>query len=203
MTNDILNSLLRDYERKKLNAELDLERRKDLIYKLIPRLLEIDTELNSLGIQSAKSILFSPEKKDFYLNDLNKKIKDLKDEKEFILIKNGYSKDYFEPFYECKLCNDTGFVTDENFKTSMCSCLKQKLLNISFNKSNMYNLKKENFENFNDSFFSDEVDLSKYTFNISPRKNIQNIKNKSIEFIKNFDNSDSKNLLFTGATGLR
>ena len=203
MTNDILNSLLRDYERKKLNAELDLERRKDLIYKLITRLLEIDTELNSLGIQSAKSILFSPEKKDFYLNDLNKKIKDLKDEKEFILIKNGYSKDYFEPFYECKLCNDTGFVTDENFKTSMCSCLKQKLLNISFNKSNMYNLKKENFENFNDSFFSDEVDLSKYKFNISPRKNIQNIKNKSIEFIKNFDNSDSKNLLFTGATGLR
>ena len=203
MTNDILNSLLRDYERKKLNAELDLERRKDLIYKLIPRLLEIDTELNSLGIQSAKSILFSPEKKDFYLNDLNKKIKDLKYEKEFILIKNGYSKDYFEPFYECKLCNDTGFVTDENFKTSMCSCLKQKLLNISFNKSNMYNLKKENFENFNDSFFSDEVDLSKYKFNISPRKNIQNIKNKSIEFIKNFDNSDSKNLLFTGATGLR
>lgn len=203
MTNDILNSLLRDYERKKLNAELDLERRKDLIYKLIPRLLEIDTELNSLGIQSAKSILFSPEKKDFYLNDLNKKIKDLKDEKEFILIKNGYSKDYFEPFYECKLCNDTGFVTDENFKTSMCSCLKQKLLNISFNKSNMYNLKKENFENFNDTFFSDEVDLSKYKFNISPRKNIQNIKNKSIEFIKNFDNSDSKNLLFTGATGLR
>ena len=203
MTNDILNSLLRDYERKKLNAELDLERRKDLIYKLIPRLLEIDTELNSLGIQSAKSILFSPEKKDFYLNDLNKKIKDLKDEKEFILIKNGYSKDYFEPFYECKLCNDTGFVTDENFKTSMCSCLRQKLLNISFNKSNMYNLKKENFENFNDSFFSDEVDLSKYKFNISPRKNIQNIKNKSIEFIKNFDNSDSKNLLFTGATGLR
>ena len=203
MTNDILNSLLRDYERKKLNAELDLERRKDLIYKLIPRLLEIDTELNSLGIQSAKSILFSPEKKDFYLNDLNKKIKDLKDEKEFILIKNGYSKDYFEPFYECKLCNDTGFVTDENFKTSMCSCLKQKLLNISFNKSNMYNLKKENFENFNDSFFSDEVYLSKYKFNISPRKNIQNIKNKSIEFIKNFDNSDSKNLLFTGATGLR
>ena len=203
MTNDILNSLLRDYERKKLNAELDLERRKDLIYKLIPRLLEIDTELNSLGIQSAKSILFSPEKKDFYLNDLNKKIKDLKDEKEFILIKNGYSKDYFEPFYECKLCNDTGFVTDENFKTSMCSCLKQKLLNISFNKSNMYNLKKENFENFNDSFFSDEVDLSKYKFNISPRKNNQNIKNKSIEFIKNFDNSDSKILLFTGATGLR
>lgn len=203
MANDVLNTLLREYEQKKVNAELDLERRKELIYKLIPRLLEIDDELNSLGIQSAKSILISPEKRDFYVDELNKKIKDLKSEKESILLKNGYSLDYFKPFYECKLCNDTGFITDENSNTVMCSCLKQKLLNISFNKSNMYNLKKENFENFNDSFFSDEVDLSKYKFNISPRKNIQNIKNKSIEFIKNFDNSDSKNLLFTGATGLR
>ena len=31
----------------------------------------------------------------------------------------------------------------------------------------------------------------------------QNIKAKSIEFVKNFDNPDCKNLLFTGATGLR
>ena len=159
MANDVLNTLLREYEQKKVNAELDLERRKELIYKLIPRLLEIDDELNSLGIQSAKSILISPEKRDFYVDELNKKIKDLKSEKESILLKNGYSLDYFKPFYECKLCNDTGFITDENSNTVMCSCLKQKLLNISFNKSNMYNLKKENFETFNDLFFSDEVDL--------------------------------------------
>ena len=58
----------------------------------------------------------------------------------------------------------------------MCSCLKQKIFNISFNKSNMYNLEKENFEKFNEFIFSDEVDLSKYKFNISPRKNILNIK---------------------------
>ena len=40
---------------------------KILFINLIPRLLEIDDELNSLGIQSAKSILFSPEKRDFYV----------------------------------------------------------------------------------------------------------------------------------------
>ena len=34
MTNDILNSLLRDYERKKLNAELDLEEEKILFINL-------------------------------------------------------------------------------------------------------------------------------------------------------------------------
>ena len=61
----------------------------------------------------------------------------------------------------------------------------------------------ENFYKFDESIFSDEVDLSKYKFNISPRKNILNIKNKSIEFINNFDNPDYKNLLFVGSTGLR
>ena len=85
----------------------------------------------------------------------------------------------------------------------MCNCLKQKLLDISFNKSNIYNQKKENFNSFNENIFSDEVDLSKYKFNISPRKNITNIKNKAIEFVNNFNNPDYKNLLFVGSTGLR
>ena len=85
----------------------------------------------------------------------------------------------------------------------MCNCLKQKLLNYSFNKSNIYNLDKENFNNFNENIFSDDVDLSKYRFNISPRKNMINIKNKCIDFISNFDDINQKNLLFTGGTGLR
>ena len=67
----------------------------------------------------------------------------------------------------------------------------------------MSNLDKENFNTFNENIFSNEVDLSKYKFNISPRKNINNIKNKCIKFIENFDNPAQKNLLFTGNTGLR
>ena len=131
------------------------------------------------------------------------KIDLLKKEKEKILNDNNYSLDYLKPFYDCKICNDTGFITDNNYKTTMCNCLKQKLLNISFNKSNMYNLKNENFNNFNELIFSDEVDLSKYKFNISPRKNINNIKDKCISFVNNFNNPNYKNLLFVGSTGLR
>ena len=202
MSNEILNSLLKEYEQKKLNAEIDLDRRKQNLYKLIPRLEEIDNELNMFAITTTKNIL-NKTSNSMYIINLNNKISELKKEKELILIKNNYSIDYLKPFYECKLCNDTGYVLDENYKTKMCSCLKQKLLNISFNKSNMSNLNKENFNNFNELIFSDEVDLAKYRFNISPRKNILNIKNKSIEFINNFDNPDYNNLLFVGSTGLR
>ena len=67
----------------------------------------------------------------------------------------------------------------------------------------MYNLKNENFSTFNENIFSDEVDVAKYRFNISPRTNIKNIKQKCIEFVQNFDNPNAKNLLFTGGIGLR
>mgnify|MGYP004515716807 CR=1 FL=1 len=202
MSNEVLNSLLKEYSQKKLNAELDLERRKQNLYKLIPRLEEIDNELNSFAINTAKNILNNSSNSSS-VKILKDRISDLKKEKELILLQNNYSLDYLKPFYECKICNDTGFILDNNYKTTMCNCLKQKLLDISFNKSNMSNLKKENFNNFNENIFSDEVDLSKYRFNISPRKNISNIKNKCIEFIDNFDNPDYKNLLFVGSTGLR
>lgn len=202
MSNEVLNSLLKEYEQKKLKAELDLDIRKQNLYKLIPRLEEIDNELNNFAINTAKNILNNSSDASTIYN-LKQRISDLKKEKDLILLQNNYSLDYLKPFYECKLCNDTGFILDDHFKTSMCNCLKQKLLDVSFNKSNMSNLKKENFNNFNELIFSDEVDLSKYRFNISPRKNISNIKNKCIEFVNNFENPDYKNLLFVGSTGLR
>lgn len=202
MSNEVLNSLLKEYEQKKLNAELDLDRRKQNLYKLIPRLEEIDDELNKFAINTAKNIL-NNSSDSYTVENLKQRISDLKKEKELILLQNNYNLDYLKPFYECKNCKDTGFILDNNYKTIMCNCLKQKLLDISFNKSNMSNFKKENFNNFNELIFSDEVDLSKYRFNISPRKNITNIKNKCIEFVNNFENPDYKNLLFVGSTGLR
>ena len=131
MANEILNSLLKEYEQKKINAELDLENRKEKLYKLIPRLEKLDTELNTLGISTAKNILKDNSSQN-NIKNLKTKTEELKKEKEKLLKDNGYSLDYLKPFYECKICNDTGFVTDKNYNTTMCNCLKQKLLNVSF-----------------------------------------------------------------------
>ena len=48
MSNDILNSLLKEYDQKKLKAEFECDERKNNLYRLIPRLQEIDNELNRL-----------------------------------------------------------------------------------------------------------------------------------------------------------
>lgn len=200
MSNEVLNTILKEYEQKKLNAELDLEKRKKILYEQVPRLEKIEDDLNNYAIMTAKNILNNY---DYSISELQKKINILKLEKSEILNELNLPSDYLQPSYSCKICNDTGYIKTDNYKTKMCNCLKQKLLDYSFNKSNMYNLDKENFNKFNENIFSDEVDLSKYKLNISPRKNIINIKNKCIEFVENFDDLNQKNLLFTGGTGLR
>lgn len=198
ISNEILNNILKEYEQKKTKAEIDAINRKEKLYLTIPRLQAIEDELNKFAIQTTKNIINGNKEE---INLLNDKINKLKNEKEQILNSKGIDLGYLKPFYECKKCNDTGYITIDN-KTTMCNCLKQKLLNITFNNSNLSNLDKENFKKFNELMYSDEVDIAKYKYNISPRKNILNIKQKTIEFIDNFDNTDYKNLLFTGNSGL-
>lgn len=201
MSDEILNSLLKEYSQKKLKAELDLEKRKEELYNKAPRLKEIEDNLNNFAIFTAKSILKNGT--NLYEDELKNRVNNLKLEKAKILQYLSLPSDYLKPSYDCKICNDTGYVSDGGYNMKMCSCLKQKLLDYSFNKSNMSSLDKENFSTFNPNMFSDEVDLAKYHFNISPRTNILNVKKKCEEFVENFDNANQKNLLFTGNTGLR
>lgn len=201
MSKKILNSLLKEYDYKRIQAELDLEKRKEKLYDSCPKLKQIESELNNFAISITKNILHK--NNSLSLADLELKILSLKKEKEALLISLGLDLNYLKPFYHCSFCNDSGFILKDNKKSEMCSCLKQKLLDISYNKSNMYNLKKENFSTFNENVFSNEVNLAKYKQNISPRQNILNIKERAISFVKHFNDSSYKNLLFTGSTGLR
>lgn len=200
MSNEVLNSLLKEYEQKKIKAELDAEKRKEELYQKIPKLQQIEDELNNFAILTARNILSH---NNFSLEELNQKTEKLKYEKAVILQNANLPNDYLKPNYQCPSCQDTGYISKDNYKTEMCSCLKQKLLDASFHKSNMANLDKENFDTFNENLFSNEIDVAKYRFNISPRENMKNIKQKCLEFVKDFDNPNAKNLLFTGNTGLR
>ena len=199
MANEILNALLKEYEQKKVRAEIAADERKEALYEKIPRLQTLENEINNSALATARNIL---NKRSSDLSSLSDRINSLKKEKETILKKNHIDVNYLKPHYECPICKDTGYIQKDNYQTEMCSCLKQKLLDISFNKSNMSNLDKENFSTFNELLFSNEANPTKYRFPISPRENMLKIKEKSIEFVQNFDNPDYKNLLFSGNTGL-
>ena len=86
MSSEILPTLLLKYDQKKRKAELDLEKRKEELYAKIPRLQEIETELNNFAINTAKNILRGNTNS---LDNLNSKVSELKIEKEKLLQTNN------------------------------------------------------------------------------------------------------------------
>ena len=185
MNNSTLKSLLIEYDKKRRNAENIAQKEKENLYAEFPELDEIDKKLSSLAFSSMIELTKNNDKK--IIENLNSNIELLKKKKEDILNSIGEKAKKIIPNYECKKCNDTGYIFDGN-STEMCSCLKQKIYDIEYNKSNISNLEKQNFNSFNLAFYSDEVNKQKYNSDISPRENIKIIKNICDNFINNFDN---------------
>ena len=199
MDNPTLNLLLKDYEKKKFNKELAFEKAKDDFYHSHPDLESLNTKLNSTALDISKAILNGDLEK---ANSLKKTFAKLKSQKDKLLDSISIPSNVREPNYDCKICKDTGYVSDNSNRSMLCNCIKQKIFDIEFNKSNINNLEKENFENFDLNLYSDEVNEKKYNAKISPRQNILNIKDIALNFVNNFENPDEKNLLFLGNTGL-
>lgn len=199
MENSALKQLLTEYEKKRMHAVYEAKKRKEEIYSRIPRLQDIDDSLTKEAINTSKLMLNNnnPE----LVKKLEEKINNYKKEKESLLSSIGKTVYDLKPKFDCETCKDTGYVTD-GYHSSMCNCLKQRLFNLEYNKSNISNLENQKFENFLSTYYSDIVDKNKYNSDKSPRENIENIKKIAYKFIENFDNPNENNLLFTGNTGL-
>lgn len=189
---NIYKKILREYDKKQTRNKLNLEKRKEQIYKKFPRIKEIDTKIADSAISLMKKSLSESENIDELINKQDDLVLDLKKEKIEILNSHGYDKDFLELQYGCKKCKDTGFING-----SKCKCFKQKVINEAYNKSNLGAiLEKENFDTFNYKFYSDK----KSKDNKSPREIIKKAFNKSLDFCTNFD-LEFDNLLFYGHAG--
>lgn len=192
MDNAILKKLLTEYDSKRMRELSALESRKKKLMETSSEYTNLEKDLHSLSIDSLKSmLLLSPEEKEKKLEELKAKTKQITDKKEVLLKKLNLPKDYLSPHFECELCQDTGYVN-----TALCSCIKQKIYDIEYNKANIGNMDRENFDNFNFNVYSDEPNPNVYHSQVSPRENIKKIFDISQNFIKNFDSPLEKNLMF-------
>lgn len=202
MNNPLLKQILNEYEIKRNKAIQEASKRKQSLLEVNPRLAEIESEISKISIETAKSIIIANnEDKEKLLNELKKKSNNLIKEKTKFLKDLSKTTEFFDPDFECKICKDTGFI-QKNEKSVMCNCLKQKIYDVAYNKSNIGNLEHENFSTFNIRLFSDKPNKERFKSDISPRENMSLLKEKAMNFIENFDDPLEKNLIFTGGTGL-
>lgn len=188
-----------EYEQKRRKAEEIASNNKQILYQDFPQLADIDTKINSLALSSMKEIVLNGNKG--LIEEFNNRMILLKKEKEKILNSIGERTALIIPHYECPICQDTGYIYKDN-QTIMCNCLRQRIYDIEYNKSNMNSLERQNFKNFNIKLFSTKPNFEKYQSDVSPKENMELILKICQNFIKNFDIIDEKNLLFTGKTGL-
>ncbi len=201
MSRDFYYLIKLEYEKRQKDAADRLESRKKELYSKIPRLEEIDNEINLSGIKYSRLILQGNSQDVDAVKKVQEIIDGLKEEKNSLLLSHGYPEDYLEPVYKCPQCRDTGYIESEN-RIEKCHCYKQLLIEFLYKESGLGPVERGNFSQFDESFFSDEVNVEKYGINISPRENILLIKEKCMEFIENFHKPEQKNLFFSGPAGV-
>ena len=135
--NSNLNILLKEYEKKKYQAELNFEKQREAFNSSNPELLSLNSKLGKLALDISRAALSNNSTLESKLKD---EFNELKLKKNELLNSINDPKGAIEPLYDCSICKDTGFVTDENGRSILCNCIKQKLFDLEFNKSNIRKL---------------------------------------------------------------
>lgn len=191
-----------DYERLRANAEKKRAERVEEVYKRIPRLEQIHTEINRAGPENIGRILSEKRKGLEKAGDIIKsgaenakfeeKIRRLENEKNLLLDQYGIPRDFDKPVYSCSACSDTGYVNGQR-----CRCMQQRLINEMYAVSNIEKtLKEQNFDTFEFKYFSTEP----LADGVSELEKMQVYYSRCLEYCKNFDNA-TKSLLFHGKPG--
>lgn len=182
----------RELTRRRRQAEDEQELRHAEIAEKFPDLLIIEAEMAQAGLSVVKA-LGRPDAKEF-IAKLAEQSKKAQAERKALLTGGGYSEDYLETPYTCKVCEDTGFVNGRR-----CECHKKLLRQLSFaelQKTSPLSLSK--FETFDLKYYPVEVDPA---LRVSPRNRMSEIFEFCVNYAEDFS-INSPSLFMYGATGL-
>lgn len=117
VTQTVLNKY---YEFLRKKAEREAQERKEEIYRLIPRIEEIDKQIGELGANISRNLLSGRDQQT--LSKSRKQMESLEGERAVLLTENNFNIDYTDIKYACELCKDTG-MTEDGLR---CSCVARR-----------------------------------------------------------------------------
>lgn len=192
LNNSQYDSIMRTYQLRQAEHRHLLDERVREVRQKLPRIKEIDDEIASQSVQSARQLLAGNRES---LSQLKEYISRLGEERQHILKSNGYPSDYLEMTYDCSDCHDTGY-TDGN----KCHCFKKAEIDLLYTQSNLQDiLQKENFETFSFAYYSDTI--MEENSGTSSLARITKVVEICRRFVRDFDDVFA-NLFFYGDTGV-
>jgi DNA replication protein DnaC len=195
MRKQIIENIMTEYNRKRLQAAKDAEIRKEEIYERVPNLEELDRGISLLSIRLSKLFLSKAEDLNEEMSKIRREINDLKKQKKTLYEKYNIPENFIQLDYQCKLCNDSGYTPDGK----RCKCFNKQIIDYLYKMSNMtHMLNKENFDTFDINVYSNEIYQNE---KLTPKQNMYKILETCEDFCNNFSKVNI-NLLFYGGTGL-
>lgn len=187
LTNSQYESILRDYDRIRDRNRRLLETRREEVYQSVAEYRELDDSVSALSVSAAKMALDGdPGAR----QRLHQSLADIARRRKALLTAAGFPEDYLEPVYDCALCRDTGYITDENARKQKCACFRQREISILYSQSNIRDMiAKENFSTLSSAYYQGE-DLQRFESAVKLCR----------DFVESFD-LDYRNLLFYGTVG--
>lgn len=174
-------------------AEAARDKRHDELLLQCPDLEKIEHAMAETGMEVSRAILQGGNVK-AAVDNIAKKNLTYQKQRDLLIEKMGYSKDYLEPPYTCRICKDEGFVQGR-----ICSCHQKLLRDIACrNLSTVSPLKISSFNSFNLSYYPSTPEPET---GISPRQRMEEIYRYCLNYADNFSET-SPSLFLYGATGL-
>lgn len=187
---DVRKKVKEFFDEKQKKAIEEAGMRKSEVYARVSGILEIDEALAKTGLRVYAEAIdkTNPVPLEKRIEALHLENRELQAARATLLADAGYPADYTKPRFECKKCNDTGYVGIDP-----CECLIKALRRESYLNSGLgAMLNDQTFENFDISLYPEKT-----------RAMMEFILAQTKKFAQDFGKDDEcKNIMFYGGTGL-
>lgn len=192
--NNLHSKVMARYAAVRTEEEENQKKRKAEIYKRIPRISELETQMSRNSLNVARIHLKNEENPEAEIKKLRAENLNLRQEKMELLVSHGYPMDYMDLKYKCRKCNDTGFISGKK-----CTCYNGHLAEIVYEESHFRELMKDSsFLSYDDSLFDNQNVNPEY--NKTVKENMRGNLKMALRYVSEFP-IHSENLYFYGPSG--
>lgn len=191
MQPSIGKAISREYERRRFAAEVERDRRVAAAYNAIPALEAVDRSIAAAGADLLLEAIDPGRPR-----QAAERKAGLIAQRQKLLADSSLPLDFDQVRYGCELCHDTGFQGQQR-----CTCYKGVLMPLLIENANLRPLNGISFDQFDETLYADQSDPARYQSEISPRQQILGLKQACQRFVREFDQPETRNLLFVGKPG--
>lgn len=142
------------YQTKYLKALEEADRRRAELHRQSPEIATIDRKLAQTGAKIAMAAIGTGAEYRERLAEVEQENLRLQARRAALLGELGYPADYTVPPYECRKCEDSGFVG-----VKMCDCMRRELILAAYESSGLGALMRtQSFETFSPEFYESGAD---------------------------------------------